>query len=173
MLIAIPLASVIMGITMITLALNTDDGLVVDDYYRRGKEINREFARDRAASTRGLRGTLWLDGGHGRVELELAANDIAALPRALQLDLIHPTRKGFDQDLELIRVDPGRYAAILGSEPPAGHWRIQITGQDWRLVGRIRLPQQARAQVAPAPRGRFSQGLSRAAPQSPPPGGES
>ncbi len=36
MIIAIPAASVIAGINMIYLAVNTDDGLVVDDYYKEG-----------------------------------------------------------------------------------------------------------------------------------------
>ncbi|MCK7576724.1 MAG: FixH family protein [Chromatiales bacterium] len=38
--IAIPLTSVFTGFTMLYLAESGKDGMVVDDYYRKGKEIN-------------------------------------------------------------------------------------------------------------------------------------
>ena len=40
-LIAIPFSAVIMGVVLITLALESEDGLVVDDYYWKGKQINQ------------------------------------------------------------------------------------------------------------------------------------
>ena len=49
LLIAIPLSAVIMGVVIITLAINSYSGLVVDDYYKKGKHINRVIARDKCA----------------------------------------------------------------------------------------------------------------------------
>jgi hypothetical protein len=150
MLIAIPMSAVVMGITMITLAVKSDDGLVIDDYYKHGKEINRQFARDRAAVARGLEGVLAIDPAQRRVTVDVSAHDLERLPRALRLQLLHPTRAGLDQDLLLIQTRPGQYQALLAADPPPGHWRIQISGEDWRIVGRIQLPAGDSARVAPA-----------------------
>ena len=54
MLVAIPFSAVIMGVVMIWLAVDTDDGLVADDYYKLGMEINRVIKRDQKASELGL-----------------------------------------------------------------------------------------------------------------------
>ena len=54
LLIAIPAAAVIMGIVMLTLAIKSYSGLVIDDYYKHGKQINRVLARDRFAHELGL-----------------------------------------------------------------------------------------------------------------------
>jgi uncharacterized protein len=68
--IAIPLTSVFTGFTMLYLAESTKDGMVVDDYYRKGKEINMLLARDQAAARYGLRGELRLDGAGQRVTFD-------------------------------------------------------------------------------------------------------
>ncbi len=41
LLIAIPACAVVAGFVTLALAIATDDGLVVDDYYWQGKQINR------------------------------------------------------------------------------------------------------------------------------------
>jgi hypothetical protein len=48
LLIALPMSAVIGGMVTLYIAVTTSDGLVVDDYYRRGKAINLDLARDRA-----------------------------------------------------------------------------------------------------------------------------
>ena len=61
MIIAIPAASVIAGINMIYLAVNTDDGLVVDDYYKEGMAINQSLQRDKTAAELGLTARLVIE----------------------------------------------------------------------------------------------------------------
>ena len=68
MLIAIPLAAVIMGVVMLTLAIQSYSGLVVDDYYKKGKQINRVLARDRFAYELGLAAGFELRDGN-RIEI--------------------------------------------------------------------------------------------------------
>ena len=46
MVIAFPLAAVIAGFITLTLAIQSDTGLVVDDYYRKGQAINQIIERD-------------------------------------------------------------------------------------------------------------------------------
>ena len=50
MMISIPFSAVIMGVVMIWLAVDTNDGLVVDDYYKQGLEINGLISRDKKAA---------------------------------------------------------------------------------------------------------------------------
>ena len=61
LLIAFPATAVIVGFTLLGLAIYSDDGMVEDDYYRKGKEINRVLARDQAAAKHGLESTLAFD----------------------------------------------------------------------------------------------------------------
>ena len=48
-----PAAVVVAGAVTIWLAFQSADGLVADDYYRRGLTINQELQRDRAAASDG------------------------------------------------------------------------------------------------------------------------
>ena len=53
LLMAPPVASIALGIVMWTLAAQTDDGLVANDYYKRGLAINQKVKQ--AAAKRELR----------------------------------------------------------------------------------------------------------------------
>jgi hypothetical protein len=96
LLIALPMSAVIGGMITLYLAVTTSDGLVVDDYYKHGKAINRVLARDRAAAARRLEARFQVDVAHNRMTLMLQAED-AVLPETLQFSFLHPTRKGHDQ----------------------------------------------------------------------------
>lgn len=148
LLIALPLASVVGGFAMLYLAVASNDGLVVDDYYRHGKEINRALDRDRAAAALGLRALLLLDERRhaARVLLNLSRE---RLPQQLEVIFQHATRQGFDRRLLLMRAEGGAYETVLEGLAP-GHYYIQLATGTWRLVGSIHLPQDARAEIQPA-----------------------
>lgn len=145
--IAIPLTSVFTGFTMLYLAESSKDGMVVDDYYRKGKEINMVLARDQAAARYGLRGGLRLDGTGQRVTFEFEAGR-AELPASLRLRWLHATRAGFDHDQSLQRGADGRYQAAFPELVP-GHWYVQLEAEDWRLQGSLRVPGETRVQLVP------------------------
>ena len=63
MVIAIPASSVVFGIFMLVVSIQSYDGLLVDDYYKRGMEINRVLDRDRAAARHGMSAQVRLTGG--------------------------------------------------------------------------------------------------------------
>ena len=65
MVLAIPATAVLGGVVMLVLANATWDGLVADDYYRRGMQINRSLARDAEAARLGLRAPAPLDRQRG------------------------------------------------------------------------------------------------------------
>ncbi len=147
LLIAFPLSAVIGGMITLYLAVTTSDGLVVDDYYRKGKAINRELVRDRVAAAYGLRAHVSLDADSEAISVALEA-DGYDFPGRIQLSLLHPTRAGSDQVLTLARAPDGRYlghAVTTGSSS----WHVLVEADDWRLTGRLSVPQPEPALLVP------------------------
>lgn len=138
--VAVPLTAVVLGAVLLWLAVRSDDGLVVDDYYRRGKEINLVLARDRSAAALELRAALQLDSARGELRLELRSR-ASRLPTTIELQLLHATRQGNDQRVLLTRGEKGGYRAHL----PAlaiGRYHVQLAAEDWRLLGSVRVPDE-------------------------------
>ena len=148
LLIALPMSAVIGGMITLYLAVTTSDGLVVDDYYKHGKAINRVLARDRAAAARRLEARFQVDVAHNRMTLMLQAED-AALPETLQFSFLHPTRKGHDQRVLLERTGEGRYAGNI-AELSRGAWHVQLETEEWRLSGSTQIPQAGLTVLIPA-----------------------
>jgi uncharacterized protein len=124
-----PAIVVVAGLFTAWLAIRSDDGLVVDDYYKQGLAINRTLGRSDAAERLGIQAQLNLAGGRVHVLLGAAAGG-----GALTLRLVHPTRSGMDQNLDLAAVRPGEYEARLQPLAP-GRWHVVLEGADWRLAG--------------------------------------
>lgn len=141
-----PLVAVLGGLVTLYLAATTYDGLVVDDYYRYGKEINRVLARDEAAARRGLSARLVLEREARLVEVRLRG---VHSPQQLEVRFLHATRAGHDRFLLLPRMADGVYRGAL-PELAAGYWNVQIAAEDWRLVGRMRLPDEQHVEIGPA-----------------------
>jgi hypothetical protein len=137
--IAFPLSAVIAGMITIYLAVTTSDGLVVDDYYKRGKAINRELARDAAAARYQLRASIDLDlrDNHMQLQLESAT---AVMPKLLTFSLLHPTQPGHDQVIILQHAGDGFYSGSI-DEVARGNWYLQLEADDWRLSGSMQIPQ--------------------------------
>lgn len=147
MLIAIPALSVLSGTAMLILALSSRDGLVADDYYRRGMEINLELDRDRAARNRGVSAVLNID---ARKNISLTLHQPPEqLPAQLELRLLHATRDGYDRILLLPRDRDGRYrGAVLNLV--AGKYYVQVAAGDWRITGMLQYPGKAGIPLEPA-----------------------
>jgi len=138
LLIALPATAVIGSMVSLYLAITTSDGLVVDDYYTRGKAINRDLARDRAAQSHRLEARFDLDMAGNRVALTLQSHDYVP-PREAWLSFLHPTQPGHDQRVVLEQVGGGQYAGGVG-ELGRGKWYVQLEADDWRLSGRMQMP---------------------------------
>ena len=130
-----PAATIVAGAVTLWLAVSSADGLVADDYYKRGLAINRDLQRDQRAAQRGIEARVRLEPALIRVEL------LGASPDALFVQLAHATRAGFDQRLRLARVAQGVYEAELRPLPP-GHWRLILEDPrgEWRLTPTLTLP---------------------------------
>jgi len=147
MLISIPLAAVIMGVVMITLAINTWSGLVVDDYYQQGKHINRVLARDRRAFELGLAADLAI-GTDGVVTIRFDPARPAPPGDDIELSLVHATRPGLDRSLQVHRIDSRLFTAdlvLLGQ----GRWNVYLQTPDWRLTGSWHSRQPNRVSLLP------------------------
>lgn len=147
LLIALPMAAVIAGMFTIYLAVTSSDGLVVDDYYKRGKAINLDLARDQAAANYKLEAVLRIDSQNGQVTVTLISRDHLQ-PEHVRLLLLHPTRAGYDQNVLLKPAGEGIYRGTL-SPVASANWHVQLAADDWRLAGRMELPQAAPHRLGP------------------------
>lgn len=147
LLISLPMTAVIASMVTIYLAVSTSDGLVVDDYYKRGKAINVDLARDAAAARHELRADIDLDMRNNHVQLLLQGN-IEPLPETLTLSLLHPTQAGYDQLLSLQHAGDGVYSGAI-DDVGRGNWYLQLETVEWRLSGSMRMPHTGKIVLLP------------------------
>ena len=139
MLILIPFSAVVVGMIMLTLAIQSDTGLVVDDYYKKGKQINQVLARDQAASAMGLSAALNFDIDNGTVEVSLKANSTLITNEQISLGLFHATIPDIDQTVVLKANDQQVYSATL-DQLGDGRWHVHLSTNTWRLTGSLYVP---------------------------------
>jgi hypothetical protein len=122
---------------MIYLAVNTEDGLVIDDYYKEGMAINQNLQRDRAATELGLSAKLSVEASGDMVRLHFNKGELAEYPDRLTLHFQHATHAGHDQILTLVRAPGDQYIGYLQKAIREGVWHIMLTTEKWRLVERV------------------------------------
>lgn len=147
LLMAGPAVVIVAGFATLYLAVTTDDGLVVDDYYKQGLAINATLAREDRARALGLSATVEFSAQRNGVQVRLAG--LAGRPARLRLRLVHPTRAGRDQSVMLAATLAEVYAAALKPVEP-GTWQVVIEDDvaGWRLAGTL-LPDQDRLAMRP------------------------
>ena len=130
--IGVPASAVIAGIVMLIIAIVSFDGLVADDYYKRGLEINQDLRREQAAAAVGL--TASIERGDGRLIVTLEASDPDFdYPDMVEVGLYHATRNGIDQRVLAYYLEERRYAAAIPELAP-GRWNVGVSTPDWRVV---------------------------------------
>jgi len=132
-----PAAVVVAGVATAWLAISTEDGLVVEDYYKEGKAINRVLKREETAGTMGLTGNVRFEAAGHLLRVGLRASPGVELPQAVEVLFSHPTRAGLDQTVRLQRAPDGDY--VGAARPPGeGSWHVlvQDTAGAWRMGGR-------------------------------------
>lgn len=127
-----PTTAVIAGGFTVWFAVTTNDGLVVDDYYKEGKAINQSRERDRQAQALGIRAQLLAQDQVVRLQLE---GRLPAPPGRLTLKIMHPTRSGDDHDITL-NWNGSAYAGQL-PRLASSRYRLQLAPEqgNWRLTG--------------------------------------
>jgi hypothetical protein len=148
LLMAGPFAVIVAGFFTLWLAVKSDDGLVADDYYKRGLAINQALSRGRLAERLSLGARVTLSAETQRAQVVLTGS--GTLPAELRLRLVHPTRAVADQLIVLHAVTQGVYAGNLVM-PVAGRRVVMLEDMacTWRLAGEAVSAAQAVIVLAP------------------------
>ncbi|PTY37130.1 hypothetical protein BGP77_07625 [Saccharospirillum sp. MSK14-1] len=135
---------------LIPFAIKTNDGAILDNYYEDGLGIIERTTQAEWALEHNLSAQLQtLD---ERVQLRLEGN-LDAMPEALQLTYVFPTREAWDVSVQLTRQADGRYLGVL---PEAITERRQLIlepadGEEasWRLHGEVTMPDRSIIRLSP------------------------
>jgi len=121
-------------------AIEHQDPLVVDDYYKEGLAINRTLDRQRTAEKMGLQALASYDKESGILRIRLTAHEQIAAP-SLQLRFMHATLANQDYTVTLVREQADVYLARLGTLK-SGNWDLMLEPDDkaWRLDAHLSLP---------------------------------
>jgi hypothetical protein len=140
LLMAGPGAVIIAGFVTAWLAVSTNDGLVAEDYYKKGLAAGQTIAQSDRARSLGLIARMSLTAETVRIRLEGRKEAGYVMPKALRITLSHPTRAGLDQAQEL-PPDGENYSGKLRL-PASGHWLVLLEddAKSWRLMGSVMLP---------------------------------
>lgn len=126
---------------MIWLAVDTDDGLVVDDYYKQGLEINRVISRDKKAAELGLSAIIEFDNdGYDNssqiINLQFDKGLLKTYPQSLSLKLQHATRANSDKTVLLNHGIGNQYIGHIKQPVSEGIWYFVIAEENWKLNAR-------------------------------------
>jgi hypothetical protein len=150
LLMAGPAAVVVAGVMTAWIAVATNDGVVADDYYKRGLAINQTLARDAVAASHGYRASVHVSVANEAVTVTLTG---ARREGSLKLHLAHPGRPALDRVVTLTQDSDGAYAGELPALSP-GQWGVTLEdpARSWRLAGRVAVPagyRQLRVELGP------------------------
>jgi len=130
--VGLPLSAVIAGIITLVIAARSFDGLVADDYYKQGLEINRRLERDRAAAALDLDVSFALSHDARLGRLHVTGNETFDPPSKVDVRFAHSTLAGLDRDLTVKAIAPGLYE-FAAPPLPAGRWTITVSTETWRI----------------------------------------
>ena len=130
--ISIPAAAVIVGLSMLGYSIASYDGLVADDYYKQGKTINRRLERQARAAELGITADLDFQPDNNRIVAILSGNDTLTYPDNIRLSFHHSTRASLDAHGELARISDSNYMSEL--QPlEKGKWYVVLETGDWKI----------------------------------------
>ncbi|XLZ68801.1 FixH family protein [Massilia sp. SR12] len=141
-----PAVVAVAGIATSYVAFTSQDALVVGDYYKKGKAINQDLRRDRAATALGLSIELRYDAAEGQLRGHIGSKQ-ALGEETLSVRLQHATQPTRDMVL-LARPDAEGNFSVALPMLERSRWQVLVEGKDrsWRLEGAWQWP--AERQVA-------------------------
>ena len=142
-LMAVPAATIVAGVITLVIAARGADGVVAEDYYKRGLEIGVEARRQQQARAMSLRAEIEWDGlaAGDAIRLVLHGQHTAAAP-TVRLRLVHPTRSDGDRVALLARTPRADGAVVYrGAWAPSASnvvprvAQVVLETEAWRLDG--------------------------------------
>lgn len=133
-----PFIVIVAGIVTAWLAVTSSDGLVAEDYYKKGLAAGETLARSQRAESLGI--TAGISMLRDAMRIRLSTAQAFDPPPSLLVSLSHPTRAGLDQQFVLKREGNEYLGEML--LPASGHWLVLVEDQakTWRLMGSVMLP---------------------------------
>lgn len=142
-LIFFPATAVVAGIATIILAIQSDDGLVKDDYYKAGLAINQTLELKQNALKMNVTADVNWDKLTQTITL-LLSGELSKLPPRLTLQLAHATQANHDQSITLF-LSPNKksYTGRI-KKVRSGNWItiLEPEEKNWRITGRVTLPKR-------------------------------
>ena len=135
--ICIPLSAVIMGVVMITLAIEGKDPLVREDWYKDGMAINQRLDKRHKARDANLKAFISFDNAQNILTIQVNNLDTAQEP-SLHLELVHPTLSNRDIKTELYKTPDNNYFAKLNTTPQGHYYALISSDQgEWEIESRV------------------------------------
>ena len=146
-LIVLPLSSMILSFSMMNLAFNSEDSMVIDDYYKEGRGINLKIQKLQQAKILNISTKTQIFSDYVEVTF------ISGIPddgEALILDFFHSTQKFKDFSVTLLRDANGTYRAPL-TKDVLGKWQLSLhpIKQNWKIQKVVYLPQSTPFDLKP------------------------
>ena len=149
-LVALPLSSVIAGLSTLYIAVVNQDSLVIEKWSKDGKAIYSDVSRFKAAEKLGLSGQLKIDYVTGEIFLHLLSDAIEkgvgdeaayTYPDKLFLGIIHPTMASKDQNISLSKVADNNYRGQLNHQIEANRSLfLSDLNESWQIKINIDFP---------------------------------
>ncbi len=146
-LIVVPLTSMVLSFSMMYLAFNGKDSLVIDDYYKEGRGINLKIHKLQQAKVLNILTKTQVSSDYVEVNFINGAPDNG---EALTLDFFHSTQKFKDFSVTLLRDANGMYRAPLKGEV-SGKWQLSLHpfDENWKIQKVVSLPQASPFDLKP------------------------
>ena len=146
-LIVVPLTSMVLSFTMLNFAFNSNDSMVIDDYYKEGKGINLQIQKLQQAKALNIATKIQVFADYIEVVFISGAPESG---EALLLDFFHSTQDFKDFSVTLLRDANGIYRAPITAKT-AGKWQLSLHPFDksWKVQKVVTLPQSQSFELAP------------------------
>ena len=124
-----PLVVVVASLCSAWIAVTSDDGLVAEDYYKRGLLINQKLSHNptRAEAQPGALLTVAQTG-----EVRVRTIGVPPSTTTIWLKLAHPAHSANDFVVVLRRESSGDYVGFLPEQTP-GRWIVTLESDTWQL----------------------------------------
>jgi hypothetical protein len=128
-------SSIVLGLSLLAIALKNPPSMVVDNYYDVGKGINTSLEREHYARDLGMQATISIDNDSGVARITLTGD---SQPQQIKLNLISPTQPERDRIIILQNLGEGLYSGYA-QDSIEGRRIVELLGSDgdgkeWRLL---------------------------------------